>query len=136
MVLPLFCYVYSSFAFISRQMRGSMLQTLSQDYIRTAWAKGLSPRSVYWKHAIRNSLLPIITLIASIFPGLIAGSIVIEQLFTLPGLGMLAYEAQVIKDYPVIFTIMLFSAILTLVGYLVADILYAIVDPRISYSKK
>ncbi|MFZ9848088.1 MAG: ABC transporter permease [Flavobacteriales bacterium] len=136
MVLPLFCYVYSSFAFISRQMRGSMLQTLSQDYIRTAWAKGLSPRKVYWKHAIRNSLLPIITLIASIFPGLIAGSVVIEQLFTLPGLGMLAYEAQVIKDYPVIFTIMLFSAILTLIGYLVADILYALVDPRISFGKK
>ena len=136
MILPLFCYVYSSFAFISRQMRGSMLQTLSQDYIRTAWAKGLSPEQVYWKHALRNSLLPIITLIASIFPGLIAGSIVIEQLFTLPGLGMLAYEAQVIKDYPVIFTIMLFSAVLTLVGYLVADILYALVDPRISYGKK
>ncbi len=136
MVLPLFCYVYSSFAFISRQMRGSMLQTLSQDYIRTAWAKGLAPKQVYWKHAIRNSLLPIITLVASIFPSLIAGSIVIESLFTLPGLGMLAYEAEVIKDFPVIFTIMLLSAVFTLIGYLVSDILYALVDPRISYSKK
>ncbi len=136
MILPLFCYTYVSFAFISRQMRGSMLQTLSQDYIRTAWAKGLSDKQVYWKHALRNSLLPIITMLASIFPSLIGGSVVIECLFTLPGMGKLAYEAEVIKDYPVIFIIMLFSAILTLIGYLVADILYAIVDPRISYSKK
>jgi peptide/nickel transport system permease protein len=136
MVLPLFCYVYSSFAFISRQMRGSVLNTLSQDYIRTAWAKGLDSRTVYWKHALRNSLLPVITLIASVFPSLIAGSIVIETLFTLPGLGRLAYEAEVAKDYPVIYIIMLFSAVLTLVGYLVSDILYAIADPRISYNKK
>jgi peptide/nickel transport system permease protein len=136
MILPLFCYTYVSFAFISRQMRGSMLQTLGQDYIRTAWAKGLAPKQVYWKHALRNSLLPIITMLASIFPSLIAGSVVIECLFTLPGMGKLAYEAEVIKDYPVIFIIMLFSAILTLIGYLVADILYALVDPRISYSKK
>lgn len=136
MILPLFCYTYASFAFISRQMRGSMLQTLRQDYIRTAWAKGLAPKQVYWKHAIRNSLLPIITLVASIFPSLIAGSVVIEYLFTLPGMGRLAYEAEVSKDYPVIYIVMLFSAALTLVGYLVADILYAMVDPRISYGKK
>ncbi|MCX6180461.1 MAG: ABC transporter permease [Bacteroidetes bacterium] len=136
MILPLFCYTYASFAFISRQMRGSMLQTLGQDYIRTAWAKGLAPKQVYWKHAVRNSLLPIITLVASIFPSLIAGSVVIEYLFTLPGMGRLAYEAEVSKDYPVIYIIMLFSAVLTLVGYLVADILYAVVDPRISYNKK
>ncbi len=136
MVLPLFCYTYSSFAFISRQMRGSMLQTLGQDYIRTAWAKGLGPKQVYWKHALRNSLLPIITLMASVFPSLIAGSIVIEFLFTLPGMGLLAYESEVSKDYPVIYIIMLFSAVLTLFGYLVSDILYALVDPRISYSKK
>ncbi|MFM7022816.1 MAG: ABC transporter permease [Flavobacteriales bacterium] len=136
LVLPLFCYTYVSFAFISRQMRGSMLQTLSQDYIRTAWAKGLAPKQVYWKHALRNSLLPIITMVASLFPSLIAGSVVIEQLFTLPGMGKLAYEAQMTKDYPVIYMVMLISAILTLIGYLVADILYAIVDPRISYSRK
>ncbi len=136
MALPLFCYTYSSFAFISRQMRGSMIQTLNQDYIRTAWAKGLSDKQVYWKHALRNSLLPVITLLASVFPALIAGSVVIEHLFTLPGMGLLAYESVVTKDFPVIYVIMLFSAILTLIGYLVADILYAIVDPRISYSKK
>jgi peptide/nickel transport system permease protein len=136
MILPLFCYTYSSFAFISRQMRGSMLDTLSQDYIRTAWAKGLAPKTVYWKHAVRNSLLPIITLVASILPSLIAGSVVIELLFTLPGMGKLVYEAEVSKDFPVIYIVMLFSAVLTLLGYLVADILYAIVDPRISYSKK
>jgi len=136
MVLPLFCYTYSSFAFISRQMRGSMIQTLNQDYIRTAWAKGLSDKQVYWKHALRNSLLPVITLLASVFPSLIAGSVVIEHLFTLPGMGLLAYESVVTKDFPVMYVIMLFSAILTLIGYLVADILYALVDPRISYGKK
>lgn len=136
LILPLFCYTYGSFAYLSRQMRGGMLSVLRQDFIRTANAKGLPKRTVVWKHAFRNSLLPIITIFAYVFPALIGGSIIIEYLFTIPGLGSITYQAVVQKDYPMVLTTTMFAAILTLVGYLVADILYAAVDPRISYSKK
>ncbi|MFN8276533.1 MAG: ABC transporter permease [Chitinophagales bacterium] len=136
LALPLFCATYTSFAFLSRQMRGAMMGVLRQDYIRTARAKGLDDKKVIWKHAFRNSLLPIITIFASIFPALISGSLIIEYLFTVPGIGQTTYMAVVQKDYPYILTTTMFSAMLTLLGYLVADILYAVVDPRISYSKK
>jgi peptide/nickel transport system permease protein len=136
LALPLIIASYSSFAYLSRQMRGSMLAVLRQDYIRTAFAKGLEPKTVFWKHAFRNSLLPIITIFSYSFPALIGGSIILEFLFTIPGLGQITYAAVVQKDYPMILTNTMFAAILTLVGYLVADILYAVVDPRISYSKK
>jgi peptide/nickel transport system permease protein len=113
-----------------------MLAVLRQDFIRTANAKGLPKKQVIWKHAFRNSLLPVITNFAYVFPALIGGSIVIEYLFTIPGLGSITYQAVIQKDYPVVLATTMFAAILTLVGYLVADILYAVVDPRISYSKK
>ncbi len=136
LALPLIIASYASFAYLSRQMRGSMLTVLGQDYIRTARAKGLPDNKVIWKHAFRNSLLPIITIFASFFPALIGGSIILEFLFTIPGLGQITYAAVIQKDYPMILTNTMFAAILTLVGYLVSDILYAVVDPRISYSKK
>lgn len=136
LLLPLICWTYGSFAFISRQMRGGMLGVLGQDFIRTARAKGLSERSVVWKHAFRNSLIPIITLFANVFPLVIGGSFVIEYIFSIPGMGKVALEALVARNYPVIFTIMMFTAILTLVGNLCADILYALVDPRISFNNK
>lgn len=136
MVLPLFCLTYSSFAFISRQMRGGMLSVLGQDYIRTARAKGLDEKNVIWKHAFRNSLIPIITLFASVFPLAISGSFVIEIIFSIPGMGKTTLEALVARNYPVVFTVMLLTAILTLIGNLVADVLYAVVDPRISFNKK
>lgn len=134
--LPLLCMTYGSFAYLSRQMRGGMINVLNQDYIRTARAKGLPENKVVWKHAIRNSLLPIITIFASVFPAMISGSIALEIIFSIPGMGKTAYEAVVARNYPIVYTVMMFSTILTLVGYLVSDILYAIVDPRISYSKK
>jgi len=136
LALPLIIASYASFAYLSRQMRGSMLTVLGADYIRTARAKGLPDNKVIWKHAFRNSLLPIITIFASFFPALIGGSIILEFLFTIPGLGQITYAAVIQKDYPMILTNTMFAAILTLVGYLVSDILYAVVDPRISYSKK
>lgn len=136
LALPLIIASYASFAYLSRQMRGSMLTVLGQDYIRTARAKGLPDNKVIWKHAFRNSLLPIITIFASFFPALIGGSIILEFLFTIPGLGQITYAAVIQKDYPMILTNTMFAAMLTLVGYLVSDILYAVVDPRISYSKK
>ncbi|HET6245137.1 MAG: ABC transporter permease [Bacteroidetes bacterium] len=135
-ILPLICLTYASFAFISRQMRGGMLNVLGQDYIRTARAKGLNENTVIWKHAFRNSLIPIITLFASIFPAAISGSFVIEYIFSIPGMGKISLDALIARNYPIVFTVMLFTAILTLVGNLVADILYAVVDPRISFTKK
>lgn len=136
MILPLICATYGSLALISRQMRGGMLNVLGQDYIRTARAKGLPERVVVWKHALRNSLLPIITLFANAFPAALSGVFIIEFIFNIPGMGSLTYNAILSQDYPIIFTVLFFSAILTLTGMLVADILYALVDPRISYSNK
>lgn len=135
LILPLFCWTYASFAFISRQMRAGMLSSIGQDYIRTARAKGLSEKTIIWKHALRNSLIPIITLFANVFPAMVSGSIVIETIFSIPGMGQISFNALLANDYPVVFTTTMFAAILTLIGVLIADILYAIVDPRISFSK-
>jgi peptide/nickel transport system permease protein len=136
LILPVICWTYGSLAFISRQMRGGMLNVIGQDYIRTARAKGLDENTVIWKHALRNSLIPIITLFANIFPLAISGSFVIESIFSIPGMGKVSLDALVARNYPIIFTVMMFTAILTLVGNLVADVLYAVVDPRISFSGK
>jgi peptide/nickel transport system permease protein len=134
--LPIFCSLLGSFAYLSRQMRGGMLNVLRQDYIRTAFAKGLSNREVYWKHAFRNSLIPIITMFASFLPAMIGGSLIIEFIFTIPGMGQVSYMSIVSRDYPLLFTILMVSAILTMVGNLLADMLYGVIDPRISFVKK
>jgi len=114
-------------------MRGGMLNILSSDYVRTARAKGLEDNTVIWKHAFRNSLLPVITLFGNVFPAMISGSIVIEVIFSLPGMGKMLFDAIVFKDFPVVFTLVMMTAFLTMIGYLIVDILYAVVDPRISY---
>ncbi len=136
LILPLFCWTYTSFAFLSRQMRGGVLNVIGQDYIRTARAKGVPEKQVVWRHAFRNSLLPIITMFANIFPLVISGSFIIEWIFSIPGMGKITLEALIARNYPIVFTEMMFAAILTLIGTLVADILYAAVDPRISFSGK
>lgn len=133
LILPVLCISYGSLAFISRQMRGGMLNVINQDYIRTARAKGLPENRVIWKHALRNSLFPIITLFAAIFPAAIAGSTVIEVIYSIPGMGSLAFSSIIARDWPVVFTILMFAAILTMIGNLVADFLYALADPRVSY---
>jgi len=135
-ILPVFCIVYGSFAFISRQVRGGMLSVLRQDYIRTAFAKGLEPNKVYWKHAFRNSLIPIITMFSSFLPAMISGAVIIEYLFTIPGMGRISYESVGERNFPVQFTILMFSALLTMAGTLLSDILYVVTDPRISFTKK
>lgn len=135
LVLPIISYTYASFAFLSRTMRVSMLEIVNQDYIRTARAKGLSERTVIYKHALRNALLPIITVFANIFPVAIGGSVVLEVVFTIPGMGKEVYDAIVNQDYPMVVAVLTITGVLTLIGYLVSDILYAVVDPRISYSK-
>ena len=133
LVLPLVTYTYSSFAFLSRIMRIGMIDVISQDYIRTAKAKGLSERTVILKHALRNSLLPIITVFAAIFPLSVGGSIIIEEIFSIPGMGSEILNAILNYDYPMIIAFFTLIGFLTMVGYLVADLLYALVDPRISY---
>ena len=129
--LPVLCTSYTALAFISRQMRGSVLNVIKKDYIRTAQAKGLSPNKVIWKHAFRNALFPIITMIAGIFPAMLAGSVIIEVIFNIPGMGRLAFNAIILKDWPVVFTVLMFGAILTMIGILIADLLYAKADPRV-----
>jgi peptide/nickel transport system permease protein len=133
LVLPLITYTYSSFAFLSRIMRVGMIEIVSQDYIRTARAKGLSENKVILKHALRNSLLPIITVFAAIFPMCVGGSIIIEVIFSIPGMGTEMFNAILNYDYPMIIAFFTLIGFLTMIGYLVADLLYAVVDPRISY---
>ncbi|MCB9081236.1 MAG: ABC transporter permease [Lewinellaceae bacterium] len=136
MVLPVFCLTYGSLAFISRQMRNALLEVLQQDFIRTARAKGLPERVVIWKHGFRNALFPIITLFGSIFPAVIAGSVIIEVIFNVPGMGKLTVDSIRSQDWPMVYTILLLSALLTMVGLLVSDMLYAIADPRVNYQEK
>lgn len=136
LVLPVICYTYATFAFLSRTVRVSMLESLSQDYVRTARAKGLAERTVVWKHALRNSLLPVITVFANIFPAAVGGSVILESIFTIPGMGLESYNAIFSRDYPVLVMIFMITGVLTMLGYLLSDILYAWADPRISYSRK
>lgn len=134
MILPIITLTYGSLAYISRQMRTGMIEVLNMDYIRTARAKGLSERKVVLKHALRNSLIPVITIFASILPILIGGSIVVEVVFDLPGMGEYMYSGLLSRDYNAIMAIMAIVSVLTLAGILLSDIAYALADPRISYS--
>ncbi|MBK8981710.1 MAG: ABC transporter permease [Ignavibacteria bacterium] len=134
--LPVTISSLTSFAFISRQMRSSMLEVIRQDYIRTAKAKGLSERKVVMKHALRNSLIPIITLIGGLLPAMIGGSVIIETIFSIPGIGQLAFQAILDRDYPLIMAELVLVSLLTVVGILLVDILYSFVDPRIAFTKK
>lgn len=131
LTLPIFIYTFGSLAGMSRFMRSSMLEVLRQDYIRTARAKGVPERRVVYRHALRNALLPVITLLGLSVPGLIGGSVIIESIFALPGLGQLFYEAVMARDYQLIMGNLVFGAVLTLAGNLIADLSYALADPRI-----
>jgi len=132
-ILPLACMTYGTFAYLSRQMRAGMIETIRQDYIRTARAKGLSERVVILKHALRNSMIPVITLFASALPLLIGGSLIVEVVFQINGMGRYAFEGLLLRDYNIVMATTTFSAVMTLFGVLFSDITYALVDPRISY---
>jgi peptide/nickel transport system permease protein len=133
LVLPITVMIYTGFSSLSRYARTSLLETLAQDYIRTARAKGLPEHVVVFKHALRNSMITIITLVASLLPAMIGGSVIVEQIFTIQGMGNLGFQAILERDYPVIMATTTFSAFLTLLGVLVSDLLYVVVDPRISH---
>ena len=131
--LPSLILAVGEIAVLSRYVRGSMLEVARQDYIRTAWAKGLSHEQVWYKHAFRNALLPLVTMFGFLLPDLLGGAVIIETIFAWPGLGRLGYESLVARDYPVIMTLNLVAAILVFLGNMLADILYAVADPRIRY---
>lgn len=133
LMLPSIILAIGGIAALSRYTRSSMLEVIRHDYIRTAKSKGLPEETVYYKHALRNALLPIITLFGFLIPGLIGGSIIMETVFAWPGIGRLAYQAVLARDYPVVMTINTITAVLVLIGNFVADILYGIADPRIRY---
>lgn len=134
-VLPVLCLSYGGFAFLSRFSRTAMLEVIRADFIRTARAKGLPEKTVIFKHALRNGVIPLITMFAGLLPGLIAGSVIVEFIFRIPGMGMLGIEAVSSRDYPLLMTIFGMSSALTLFGILLSDITYCLVDPRISLDK-
>lgn len=131
--LPVFCLTYGGFATISRYARAGLIEVVRQDYIRTSRAYGFSERVVIYKYALRNSLIPIITLLGTLIPAMIGGSVIIESIFSIPGMGRLFYESILGRDYPVVMGVFAITSILTLVGLLLSDILYAITDPRIKF---
>jgi peptide/nickel transport system permease protein len=134
LTLPAFTLFVTSVAGWARYMRTSMTDTLIQDYIRTARAKGVPEFWVVMKHALRNSVLPLITLFGLSIPGLFGGSLFVEEIFDYPGMGYLTYNAAIQKDYPIIMASVVLTGVLTIIGNLIADLLYALVDPRIQYS--
>ncbi|MBW2039622.1 MAG: ABC transporter permease, partial [Deltaproteobacteria bacterium] len=131
LLLPVLVSAFGGLAGLSRYMRSSMLEVIHQDYITTARAKGLSEGKVIYKHALRNALLPFITLLGLSVPGLIGGSVIFETIFSIPGMGQLFFYSVMARDYPVIMGILVIGAILTLLGNLLADLAYALADPRI-----
>ena len=131
LILPVLLSAFGGLAGLSRYMRSNMLEVIRQDYITTARAKGLSERVVIYKHALRNALLPVITILGLSIPGLIGGSVIFETIFAIPGMGQLFYMSVMSRDYPVVMGILFIGAVLTLIGNLVADISYAVADPRI-----
>jgi peptide/nickel transport system permease protein len=130
-MLPVFISAFGSLAGLSRYMRASMLEIIKQDYILTARAKGLSEFAVIYRHAMRNAMLPVITILGLSVPGLIGGSVIFESIFAIPGLGQLFYQAIMMRDYNMIMGSLTIGAVLTLLGNLVADIAYSVADPRI-----
>ncbi len=131
LVMPIITLVVISMGSLMRYTRTNMLEVLSADYIRTARAKGLSERKVIYHHAFRNTLIPIVTIVGGSLPGLFSGALITETLFGIPGIGYASYHSMVSGDIPFSMFFMVFTAILTLLGNLIADILYAVVDPRV-----
>ena len=131
LLLPSLLGATGGIAVLSRYVRSQMLEVEGQDYVRTAKAKGLAPDQVHYKHALRNALLPFVTMFGLILPGLIGGSVIIESIFAWPGMGRMGYEAILARDYPVVLTLNFVAAVLVLIGTFISDLLYMVVDPRI-----
>ncbi len=135
LLIPVFVSAFAGLAGLSRYVRANMYEALSQEYILTARAKGLSERRVVFVHALKNALLPVVTILGLSVPELIGGSVIFESIFAIPGMGQLFYQSAMMRDYPTIMGILTIGAILTLLGNLIADVSYAIVDPRIRVTR-
>ena len=133
MFLPVLCYMIGSFATLTILMKNSVMENLGQDYIRTAFAKGLSERRVIFVHALRNSLIPIATGLGNVIGLILAGSFLIEKVFNIDGMGYLGYTSILQRDYPVALGILVIDSVLLLVGNILSDMIYVIVDPRIRF---
>jgi peptide/nickel transport system permease protein len=133
-LMPIVCETYASLAYYSRFVKSNLEEVVRQDYIRTARAKGVPPRRVLVHHALRNTLIPLVTLIGLTLPALLSGAVILEQIFSWPGMGRLLFESIRERDYPTIMGLTLMFSVLTLIGQLVADIAYSLVDPRVTYS--
>lgn len=133
LVLPVLCLTYGGFAFLAKLTRSAVLENLLADYARTARAKGATEEQILWRHVFRNSLLPLITVAATLLPSLLAGSVIVESIFSIDGMGKLAVEAVKGRDRELVLSITLMSGLVTLIGYLIADLFYAVADPRVSY---
>jgi len=131
LALPIFCYLYGGLAYLFRHIRRSTLEELKQDYITSAMAKGLSIHAILWRHSFKKSSFPLITILGSALPALISGSFVIEYIFSIDGMGLLMLEAFFSRDYPMILSLLLLGAVLTLFGMWLADLLYSFADPRV-----
>jgi peptide/nickel transport system permease protein len=136
LILPVAISASGAIAGLSRYSRSSMLEVIRQDYVRTARAKGLKESQVIRRHALRNALMPVVTILGLSVPGLIGGAVIFETIFSIPGMGQLFYQSTMSRDYPTIMGILVIGAILTLIGNLLADISYAMVDPRIRVSRE
>ncbi|MBI4606890.1 MAG: ABC transporter permease [Planctomycetes bacterium] len=134
LILPVTCYTYGTLAYYARFIRANLAEVLRQDYIRAARAKGLGETAVLVRHAFRNALIPFVTLLGLTLPALLSGSVILEQIFSWPGMGREFFHAIATRDYPLIMGLTMVFSVLILVGTLLADLLYAVVDPRISYS--
>lgn len=133
LVLPIICLSYGGFAFLAKLTRSAVLENLMADFARTARAKGAPENVVLWRHVFRNSLLPLITVSAALLPGLLAGSVIVESIFSIEGMGKLAVESVQTRDRELVLSITFVSGLLTLLSYLIADLCYAFADPRVSY---
>ncbi len=136
MILPVFCLTYGSLAFLSRQMQRAVADEMQKPYYQAALAKGLSPRRALWRHVFRNALFPIITLLAGVFPASLAGSVVIEKIFRIPGMGLLMLDSIGARDWPVVYIVLLMGGLLTILGLLLSEILYRLADPRVGAGRK
>jgi ABC-type dipeptide/oligopeptide/nickel transport system permease component len=133
MVLPVICLSYGSSAFLTKLTRGSLLENLGSDYVRTARAKGLAENVILYRHVLRNSTLALITVAAGILPSLLGGSVVVESIFSIPGMGRLGVQAVQSRDREVVLAVTLIGGFISLLSQVIRDILYALADPRVSY---
>jgi peptide/nickel transport system permease protein len=131
LALPVTCLTYGSLAFFARLVRAGVLEARSQDFVTAALARGVSRRAALWRHAFRNALLPLITLLGLLLPGLLSGSVIVERIFAWPGLGRLYFDSILSRDYPVVLGLSLVGAVATLLATLAADVAYALADPRV-----